>query len=162
MLKNLLIAALVCTTSAYKSDTELIKQGEGFRSCTYKDSMGIKTVCYGFNLEKSGASSAVSSAGGNYNSLVSGSECASQKVCDNLLNKEIQSARQIVKNQYGSISCPAAQAVVTDMAYNLGSGGLSQFKNFKAAVQSKNWNKAAQEMANSAYCRQVGTRCTRN
>ena len=54
-----MIAALVATTSAYQSDVALIKQGEGFRSCTYKDTMGIKTVCYGFNLQKSGASSTV-------------------------------------------------------------------------------------------------------
>ena len=32
------------------SDIDLIKQGEGLRLCTYKDTMGIKTVCYGFNL----------------------------------------------------------------------------------------------------------------
>ena len=32
------------------TDIELIQQGEGLRLCTYKDTMGIKTTCYGFNL----------------------------------------------------------------------------------------------------------------
>ena len=139
MFKNLMIGALLGSASAWKSDTDLIKQGEGFKLCTYKDTMGIKTVCYGFNLEKSGASSAVASAGGNYSDLINGG-CATQTVCNNLLDKEVQVARGIVSSQYGSISCPAAQAVVVDMAYNLGSGGLSSFVRFKAAIKSGNWN----------------------
>ena len=154
MLKNILVTmCLIGSAEAWKSDTELIKQGEGFRSCTYKDTMGIKTVCYGFNLERgSTARNEVSAAGGDYNSLINGG-CASQSVCNKLLDKEVQNARSIVRSQYGSISCPAAQAVVVDLAYNLGSGGLAGFRNFKANIQSKNWNGAAAELANSAYCR---------
>ena len=74
-------------------------------------------------------------AGGNYNDLINGG-CASQTVCNNLLNTEVVAARGIVTSQYGSISCQAAQAVVVDMAYNLGSGGLSSFISFKAAIKS--------------------------
>ena len=82
MLKNLLVAALVGCTSAYKSDTDLIKQGEGYRQCTYTDTKGIKTVCYGFNLERGAtAKNAVSAAGGDYNSLINGG-CATQSVCN--------------------------------------------------------------------------------
>ena len=163
MLKNILVAMMmVGSASAYTSDTDLIKQGEGFRACTYKDTKGIKTVCYGFNLERGAtAKNAVSAAGGDYNSLINGG-CATQSVCNKLLDKEVQSARSTVRSQYGSISCPAAQAVVVDLAYNLGGGGLAQFKKFKANIQAKNWNGAAAELANSSYCRQVGSRCTRN
>ena len=90
MFKNFLVATLMMgSASAWKSDTELIKQGEGFRSCTYKDSLGIKTVCYGFNLERgSTAKNEVAAAGGDYNSLINGG-CATQNVCDKLLDKEI-------------------------------------------------------------------------
>ena len=101
--------------------------------------MGIKTVCYGFNLQKSGAETAVTNAGGDYNDLINGG-CATQAVCDNLLMTEVNIARNIVDSQYGTISCPAAQAVVVDMAYNLGSGGLSSFVNFKTAIKSNNWD----------------------
>ena len=48
------------------------------------------------------------------------------------------------------------------MAYNMGGGGLAQFKNFKKSIQAKDWNGAANGLKSSAYCRQVGTRCTRN
>ena len=162
MFKNLFVSImLIGSAEAYKTDTELIKQGEGFRQCMYKDTMGLTTVCYGFNLQKSGASSIISAAGGNYLDLMAGG-CATQSVCDNLLSKEIDAARSIVRSQYGSISCQAAQYVVVDLAYNLGSGGLSQFRNFKANIKANNWSGAAAELASSAYCRQVGSRCTRN
>mmetsp|Transcript_28762 Transcript_28762/g.43434 ORF Transcript_28762/g.43434 Transcript_28762/m.43434 type:complete len:169 (-) Transcript_28762:45-551(-) len=155
------IAALVATAAAWKTDTELIKEAEGFRDCTYTDTRGIKTVCYGFNLQRGNAASEVANAGGDYNSLMNGG-CTTQSVCDSLLNVEVGTARGIVNSQYGSIDCPAAQAVVVDMAYNLGSGGLSQFVHFKQDIKSDDWNGAASELQSSAYCRQVGSRCTRN
>ena len=54
----------------------------------YKDTMGLKTVCYGFNLDKSGAYQAVSDAGGDFHKLTNGG-CATQQVCDRLLNDEV-------------------------------------------------------------------------
>ena len=162
MFKAIILALGVASSSAWMTDVELIKDAEGLKLCTYKDTMGIKTVCYGFNLERSSASRSVAAAGGNYNSLIN-MGCATQSVCDNLLNTEVQSARSIVDSQYGSsISCPAAHAVVVDMAYNMGSGGLAQFKNFKKSLQAGDWNGAANGLQHSAYCGQVGRRCTRN
>ena len=158
------IAAIATGAQAYKSDTDLIKDGEGLRLCTYKDTMGIKTVCYGFNLERgSSARSRVEAAGENYDRLNNVGACTTQAVCDKLLSTEVQNARNIVQQQYGNtISCPAAKAVIVDMAYNLGSGGLAQFKNFKSSIQAGRWAEAADGLSYSLYCKQVGTRCTRN
>ena len=155
------LTAAVASVSAWKSDVDLIKDGEGLRLCTYIDTMGYKTVCYGFNLDRGSTRTTVQNAGGNYDALMKVGGCTTQTVCNKLLDKEVASARTIGKN-FVTVSCPAAQAVVTDMAYNLGAGGLGQFKNFKAALQRKDWNGAAREIANSAYCGQVGRRCTRN
>ena len=56
-------------------------------------------------------------------------------MADKLFNHELAGARNIVKQQYGdTIKHPAAKAVVTDMAYNLGSAGLGDFKKFKGAI----------------------------
>ena len=33
------------------STVDMIKQAEGYRSCMYKDSMGVPSVCYGYNLK---------------------------------------------------------------------------------------------------------------
>ena len=146
------------------TDVELIKQGEGLRLCTYKDTMGIKTVCYGFNLERSNAQSRVTAAGGSWATLNQVGGCTSQGVCDKLLNVEVQSARQGKANIFGagSVGCGNADAVTVDLTYNLGEGGLRGFPKFIANIKARNWNGAAGELQNSAYCRQTGTRCTRN
>ena len=129
------------------SDVELIKDGEGNRLCTYKDTKGIKTVCVGFNLERGAtARNQVNNAGGNYDQLNAVGACTTQAVCDKLLNNELAAARSNGKSVVGTVACQAAQDVVTDLAYNLGSNGLAQFKKFKANLLAKNWNGAAAEL----------------
>ena len=109
MFKLATVLLSAATVSAWQSDVDLIKSAEGYRSCTYKDTKGIKTVCYGFNLERGSTSkNRVAQAGGDYNSLINGG-CTTQTVCNNLLTPEVQSARNTVQQQYGNtISCPAA------------------------------------------------------
>ena len=79
-----------------QSDLSLIEQGEGFRSCMYKDTMGIKTICYGFNLERgSTAKSMVEKVGGNYDDLMNGG-CLSEPQCSKLLDMDMSSARSCI------------------------------------------------------------------
>ena len=54
------------------SDKDLIIQAEGLRLCTYKDTVGIPTICYGFNLKVSEARAEVAAVGGNYDALLAG------------------------------------------------------------------------------------------
>ena len=63
------------------SDTDLIKMSEGYRACTYLDTMGIPTVCWGYNLKNSNARTEVNNAGGNYDSLIKVGSCTTQTVC---------------------------------------------------------------------------------
>eukprot|EP00355_Strombidium_rassoulzadegani_P003281 CAMPEP_0168612028 /NCGR_PEP_ID=MMETSP0449_2-20121227/2685_1 /TAXON_ID=1082188 /ORGANISM="Strombidium rassoulzadegani, Strain ras09" /LENGTH=69 /DNA_ID=CAMNT_0008652539 /DNA_START=233 /DNA_END=438 /DNA_ORIENTATION=- len=35
------------------------------------------------------------------------------------------------------------------MAYNMGGGGLAEFKNFKGAIQDQDYNRAAKELSKS-------------
>ena len=91
--------------------------------------------------------------------------CTTQSVCDNLLAAEVDVADGIVKDLYESkkpVSCPAARAVLVDMSYNLGKTRLSKFKKLQAAVERSDWTDAAAQVEDSAYCRQVKSRCTRN
>ena len=48
--------------------------------------------------------------------------------------------------------------VLVNMAFNLGRSRLSKFKNMVAAVNAKDYNKAADEMIDSKWYRQVKTR----
>merc|ERR1719453_2697866 len=147
--------------SCGSSANSLIKDGEGLRTKMYYDTMGIPTVCYGYNLRNGNARSAVKKAGGDYDSIMNG-QATSQKVCDNLLKKEVDVAKSAAKSIFGSLKCSAAQDVAIDMTYNLGSGGMRGFPNFIKAMKAGNWQTAAAEGKNSLWCSQVGRRCSRN
>ena len=177
MNKSLIIAALfgfahaqqqVDLTSApqvdnsCQSDTDLIKVSEGFRACTYKDSVGIKTICYGYNLQRSCAKADIASVGGDYNAVMAGG-CLSQTQCDSLLNKEIVSARNGEKQIYGNkISCQCASSVLVDMTYNLGEAGLASFNTFNSLMEQGQWSAAVADVKKTKWCGQVGSRCTRD
>lgn len=53
------------------------------------------------------------------------------------------------------------QKVLIDMAFNLGVGGLMQFKKMIAAIEKSNYESAASEMMNSKWAKQVGKRSDR-
>ena len=54
-----------------------------------------------------------------------------------------------------------AQLIIANMMFNLGRPRLSKFKGMKAGVDSRDWNKAADEMIDSAWYRQVPNRAGR-
>merc|ERR1712147_186161 len=143
------------------SDTDLIKMSEGYRACTYLDTMGIKTVCYGYNLE-SGSASEVSKAGGDYQKLLTVGACTTQTVCNNLLNMEVQKAESAASSIFGGISCQCAKAVTVDMTYNLGSSGMRSFSTFDSLVKQGKYADAAADGRSTLWCSQVGNRCERD
>ena len=54
-----------------------------------------------------------------------------------------------------------AQQVIVNMTFNMGRPRLSQFKKFIAGVNAGDWNKAAIEMMDSRWAKQVGARAER-
>ena len=54
-----------------------------------------------------------------------------------------------------------AQLIIANMMFNLGRPRLSKFKCIKAGVDSRDWKKAADEMVDSAWYRQVPNRAGR-
>ena len=53
------------------------------------------------------------------------------------------------------------QQIVANMMFNMGYGRLSKFKGMKAGVDAKDWNKAADEMIDSRWYKQVTNRAQR-
>ena len=128
----------------------------------YKDSVGIKTICYGFNLERgSSAKNMVQKVGGNYNDLINGG-CLSESKCSKLLDMDMASARSCKNSVFGKLKCSCADAVAVDMTYNLGCSGIKGFPNFIKQMKAGDWKGAAANVKSTTYCRQVGRRCTRN
>ena len=54
-----------------------------------------------------------------------------------------------------------AQLIIANMMFNLGRPRLSKFKGMKAGVDSRDWKKAADEMVDPAWYRQVPNRAGR-
>ena len=53
------------------------------------------------------------------------------------------------------------QLIIANMMFNLGRPRLSKFKGMKAGVDARDWKKAADEMVDSAWYRQVPNRAGR-
>jgi len=53
------------------------------------------------------------------------------------------------------------QLIIANMMFNMGRPRLSQFKGMKAGIDARDWNKAADEMVDSKWYRQVTNRADR-
>ena len=82
-----------------------------------------------------------------------------------LANK--QKCKDNKKKSYGSLFADVddlpeeVQHIVANMMFNMGRPRLSAFKGMKAGVDSKDWNKAADEMVDSRWYKQVTNRANR-
>lgn len=154
------LAAAIAIVAGCRTDLSLVEEAEGLRLCTYKDTMGIPTVCYGYNLHNGNARAEITSVGGDYDSVIKGG-CLTQNQCSELLNKELANARSGAVKVFGN-QCPCIEAVLVDMTYNLGEGGVASFTTLKSLIEKHEYAAAANDLKGTAYCRQVGHRCTRN
>lgn len=115
---------------------QVLKKG---RHMPYKCPADMLTIGYGRNLEERGIST---------------------EEAEFLLINDIQDVTQELKTQikpWHSLKAER-QAVLINMAFNLGVPRLMGFKNMLAALAAKNYPLAAAEMLNSKWARQVGKR----
>ena len=141
-----------------------ILKNEGFENSVYDCSSGIQTIGVGFNLEKSGAENQISALGLDYNSVISGKTSLTEEQVFQLMEDDLQiaiaDAKSIVKNS--SYLSNERQIVLIDMSFNHGKTRLAQFVKMIAAVNANDFNKAANEMADSTWAKQVKGRAVRN
>lgn len=125
----------------------MIKRDEGTgpmkdgRLLPYRDSVGLLTIGYGRNIDERGIS---------------------QEEADYMLSNDLADTIKEAHSfpWYQGLS-EERKAVICNMIFNL---GLSRFKGFKKTIQyieSCDFDKAAIEMQDSKWARQVGPRATR-
>ena len=120
----------------------LIRLHEGLRLKPYRDTVGKLTIGYGRNLDDRG------------------------------ITKD--EAEQLLRNDITRVTSelatalpwfldldPIRRAVLIDMAFNLGAAGLLKFALTLRAVEHADHARASQEMLDSVWATQVGTRATR-
>lgn len=118
---------------------DLIKRHEGKRLKPYRCTAGKLTIGFGRNLEDKGIT-----------------EEEAEFLLDNDIKAVITACRETFS--WFAFLDNVRAAVVADMVFNLGLSGFLKFKDTIAAIRSRNWEGAADEMKNSAWYGQVGNR----
>ena len=119
-----------------------IKLHEGVEYRVYEDTQGILTIGVGRNLEDRGLS---------------------EDEVDYLLNNDIKICVEELKRSfdwYDDLD-DIRKRVLVDMMFNLGMPRLKGFVKMLAAIESGAWGAAAEEMLDSTWARQVGSRADR-
>ena len=116
-----------------------LKVHEGVRSKVYLDTEGIETIGVGRNLRDRGLS---------------------DDEIEFLLANDIRDFQEEVDRTFGwwSDLDDVRQRVIVDMAFNMGLGSLSKFKNRLGHIEAGRYEEASVEMLDSKWARQVGNR----
>lgn len=141
--------------------SELIQRHEGLRLHVYDDTKGLQTVGYGFNLDSSGAPSICAQLGLDYAGLKSGAVSLTQEQADAIFAYQlgmVQSQAARILPNYAAMP-EKVKAVVCDLLF-MGEGSFLTFHKAIAAFKFGNWKGAADELVDSLWARQVGTRAT--
>lgn len=118
---------------------EQLKRHEGFRSKPYLDTVGKSTVGYGRNLDDIGIS---------------------KDEGEQLLINDLVVAQEELENNfvfYFGLSS-VRRAVLQNMVFNMGISRLKGFKKTIAYIAAGHYELAADEMLDSKWARQVGSR----
>jgi len=120
---------------------EQLSRDEGRRSRVYTDTAGKLTAGVGRNISD---------------------VPFSDDEIDLMLANDIARV-QTALAQYSWFSAldPVRQGAMLNMAFNLGVAGLLHFPHLLVALARQDWPVAVQEMAESAWAREVGARATR-
>ena len=118
---------------------ERIKKGEGFSLLPYKCTAGKVTIGYGHNLQDCGIS---------------------REIAESLLDQDITDAKLDLFEAFPWIREMdyARQGVMIEMVFNMGIKRFKGFKKMLAACQKGEWDKAADEMLDSEWHKQVKKR----
>ena len=132
---------------------------EGREHMAYRDSTGHMTVGIGFNLERKDAKSLLSSIGADYASVYNKRSALNDRQIDQLFSITFNEAKTISQQVIPDLaSHPAGvQKAIVDMTFNLGPN-IANFKKFISSINQRDYKSAAQEMINSRWYGQVGSR----
>ena len=120
---------------------DLIKLHEGYSRTVYRCTAGRQTIGFGRNLDDVGIS---------------------RHEAEWLLMRDIERAIGSLRTEpYWLDLSDVRQAVLIDMVFNLGWAGFAKFARLRMALGRKDFDAAANEMRDSQWFKQVGTRSQR-
>lgn len=122
---------------------EQLKRDEGLRLKPYQDTVGKWTIGYGRNLEDTGIT---------------------EEEAEYLLLNDIERVRRDLRRVvpwYQELNREAREAVIENMAFNLGIHGLLRFHATLHEIKHGDYENAARHMMKSLWARQVPNRAGR-
>lgn len=137
-----------------------IIEHEGFRQFMYHDSVGVKTVGVGFNLERDDAEHKLQSVGADYHKVCKGRACLTITQVLQILEESIKEAEVVAYKLVPNLQwmSEARRTAIIDMAFNLGETRLRKFKNMIKALKQEDFELAAAEAQDSLWFTQVKSR----
>ena len=119
--------------------TEQLKRHEGLRLKPYHCTANKLTIGYGRNLEDNGIN---------------------QAEAEEMLRTDIMRVNLRLTSQFPKYHAldSARQGVLVNMCFNLGLSGVMKFQNMRRALLAGDFDRAADEMLDSRWARQVGNR----
>jgi len=132
---------------------ELIKNHEGLRLKRYRCPAGAWSIGYGWNLDEWPLPPEIASYY-RLNSRIT------EGMADYLLDVALSGVLHDCRDLYPGFDdfSERRRAALTDFLYNLGVVRAAGFKKMRAAIQAGDWNRAADEMYDSKWRKQVGKR----
>lgn len=113
---------------------EKIKQEEGFRAEMYDCPAGFKTIGYGINLEMTPIP---------------------EPIAELWLRHILSSINlQIARHEWFRSLNDDRRVVILDMCYQMGVSGVLKFKRMIAAIESGDYDEAANQMADSKWAKE--------
>lgn len=138
---------------------------EGVRLSAYKDTKGKTTVGIGFNMQSGIARDVWEKAGvsSDFDAVMRGETKITPEEAMALANTSydiaVDDAKSFLPN-FDKLS-PGRQEAVVNMSYQMGLPKLSEFKGFKSAMLTGDYNKAVQAILRSRYFKQTPERARR-
>ena len=129
-----------------------ITEDEGVEYCIYLDHLGLPTFGIGHLVKESDL---------EYGKPV-GTDISAERV-NSCFETDIQTVLDECNKLYDDFyELPEeVQHIIANMMFNMGYPRLSKFKGMKAGIDSRDWNKAADEMVDSRWYTQVTNRAER-
>lgn len=119
-----------------------LARDEGIEFKPYRDTVGKLTIGVGHNLDD-----------------VPISHAAAMQILEDDIVRTMGELNRVAP--FWSSLDDVRQRVLANMAFNLGGDGLAKFVKMLAATKEGDYDRAADEMADSQWARQVGSRAVR-
>lgn len=130
---------------------------EGFRAEEYTDSVGKRTIGYGYNVTDRGTAAIEKVTGRPYDGTITPTEATI------LLERDIVATEAEARGAFPWLKelTPVRQRVVLDMAFNMGVPVLKTFRQTLLALRDREYVLAARRMLQSKWARQTKGRAVR-